>query len=53
MDCYDFEAGTIQVRQQLQRIQGQLILGTVKTRAGQRDMPLLDLAREALEGQAA
>ncbi len=49
----DFEAGTIQVRQQLQRIQGQLILGPVKTRAGQRDMPLLDLAREALEGQAA
>lgn len=49
----DFEAGTIQVRQQLQRIQGQLILGPVKTRASQRDMPLLDLAREALEGQAA
>ncbi len=49
----DFDAGTIQIRQQLQRIQGQLILGPVKTRAGQRDMPLLDLAREALEGQAA
>jgi integrase len=49
----DFEAGTIQIRQQLQRIQGQLVVGPVKTRAGQRDMPLLDLAREALEGQAA
>ena len=49
----DFEAGMIQIRQQLQRIQGQLILGPVKTRAGQRDMPLLDLVREALEGQAA
>src|SRR5215469_16438147 len=49
----DFEAGTIQIRQQLQRIQGQLVLGPVKTRAGQRDMPLLDLAREALESQAA
>jgi integrase len=49
----DFEAGTIQIRQQLQRIQGQLILGPLKTRAGQRDMPLLDLAREALESQAA
>jgi integrase len=48
----DFEAGTIQIRQQLQRIQSKLILGPVKTRAGQRDMPLLDLAREALEGQA-
>ena len=49
----DFEAGTIQIRQQLQRVQGQLILGPLKTRASQRDMPLLDLAREALEGQAA
>jgi integrase len=49
----DFEAGTIQIRQQLQRIQGQLIRGPVKTRAGQRDMPLLDLACEALEGRAA
>jgi integrase len=49
----DFEAGTIQIRQQLQRIQGQLILGPVKTRAGQREMPLLDLVREALEGRAA
>jgi len=49
----DSDAGTVQVRQQLQRIQGQLILGPVKTRAGQRDMPLLDLAREALEGRVA
>src|SRR5215469_1869444 len=49
----DFAAGTIQVRQQLQRIRGQLVLGPVKTRASQRDMPLLDLVREALEGQAA
>lgn len=49
----DFDAGTIQVRQQLQRIQGRLILGPVKTRARQRDMPLLDLARQALEAQAA
>jgi integrase len=48
----DFEAGTIQIRQQLQRIQGRLILGPVKTRAGQRDMPLLDLTRKALDGQA-
>jgi integrase len=48
-----FEAGTIQIRQQLQRVQGQLVLGRVKTRAGQRDLPILDLAREALEGLAA
>ena len=39
----DFEAGTIEIRQQLQRIRGQLLLGPVKTRAGKRDMPLLDL----------
>ena len=39
----DFDAGTIQIRQQLQRIRGQLLLGPVKTRAGKRDMPLLDL----------
>jgi integrase len=49
----DFEAGTIQIRQQVQRIQGELVFGPVKTRAGQRDMPLLDLARKALDGQAA
>ncbi len=49
----DFEAGTIQVRQQLLRVSGQLILGPVKTRAGQREMPLLDLAFDALASQAA
>lgn len=49
----DSEAGTIQIRQQLQRVQGQLILGPVKTHAGQRDIRLLDLVREALERQAA
>jgi integrase len=49
----DFESGTIQIRQQLQRVRGQLLQGPVKTRAGQRDMPLLDLARDALAGQAA
>ncbi len=49
----DFGAGTIQIRQQLQRIRGQLLLGPVKTRAGKRDMPLLDLACDALAGQAA
>jgi integrase len=49
----DFGAGTIQIRQQLQRIRGQLLLGPVKTRAGKRDMPLLDLVCDALAGQAA
>jgi integrase len=52
-DDIDFDAGTIQVRRQLQRIRGELFLAPVKTRAGHRDMPLLDLARQALKLQAA
>ncbi len=47
------EAGTIQIRQQLQRVSGQLRQGPVRTRAGKRDIPLLDLARDVLAGQAA
>jgi integrase len=38
----------IHVRQQIQRIHGQLHIGPVKTRAGSRDLPLLGLARTAL-----
>jgi integrase len=49
----DFDAGTIQVRRQLQRIHGELLLAPVKTHAGQRDLPLLDLARQALKLQTA
>ncbi len=45
----DWDGGTIHIRQQLQRIRGELVLGPVKTRAGKRDMPLLDLARQALK----
>jgi integrase len=52
-DDIDFEAGTINIRQQLQRIRGELQLGPIKTHAGQRDLPLLDLARQVLELQAA
>jgi integrase len=48
----DFDAGTIQVRRQLQRIRGELLLAPVKTRAGQRGLPLLGLARQALQIQA-
>jgi integrase len=44
----DFDAATIQIRQQVQRIGGELVIGPVKTRAGERKLPLLDLAREAL-----
>jgi len=36
----DLDAGTIHVRQQLQRIRGQLYLGPVKSRAGQRELLL-------------
>jgi integrase len=50
-DDIDFYAGTIRVRQQLQRIRGELILAPVKTRAGQRDLPLLDVIRQALKLQ--
>jgi len=49
----DFDARSICVSQQLQRIRGQLLLGPVKTRAGQRNLPLLALARQALERRPA
>ena len=48
----DFDAGTIRIRQQVQRIRGQLLLAPVKTRASQRGLPLLDLVRQALKVQA-
>lgn len=44
----DFDGDTIHVRQQVQRIKGELLTGPVKTRAGKRDLPLLGLADEAL-----
>lgn len=44
----DLEVGSLRIRQQLQRIGGQLRLGPVKTRAGNRDLPIPDLARAAL-----
>ena len=47
----DFEAGTIRVEQQLQQVGGQMHLGPVKTQAGRRKLPLLKLARDALEAQ--
>jgi integrase len=51
-DDIDLDAGTIQVRRQLRRIRGELLLAPVKTQAGQRDLPLFDLARQALKLQA-
>jgi integrase len=51
-DDIDLGAGTIQVRQQLQRIRGELFLAPVKTQAGRRGLPLLDLAHQALKLQS-
>ncbi len=47
----DFEAGLIRVRQQVQRIQGELHIGPVKTRAGNRDLSLIGLAKDALNAR--
>lgn len=44
----DIDETTIRVRQQVQRVTGELLIGPVKTRAGKRDLPLLGLAEEAL-----
>jgi integrase len=44
----DLEAGRLGIRQHLQRVDGQLRLGPVKTRAGNRDLPVPALARAAL-----
>ena len=49
----DISSGTIRIEQQLQQLNsGTLHIGPVKTRAGQRKLPLLKLAREVLEAQA-
>ena len=44
----DFAAGRLHIRQQLQRYEGEMHLRPVKTSAGQRDLPLLAPARQAL-----
>jgi integrase len=44
----DLEKGTFSVRQTLQRVHGSLRPGPVKTRAGNRELPIPSLAREAL-----
>jgi integrase len=48
----NLDAGTLHIRQQLQRIRGDLHLGPVKTNAGRRALPLLQLVREVLELQS-
>jgi integrase len=44
----DLEIGVIRVRQQLQRVGGSLRTAPVKTRAGNRDLPIVPLARSVL-----
>ncbi|WP_417159173.1 tyrosine-type recombinase/integrase [Streptomyces gilvifuscus] len=44
----DFEDSVIRIRQQIQRIGGELHQGPVKTRAGRRNLPMLDLTRDVL-----
>jgi integrase len=51
-DDIDFDNGTIQIRQQLQRVRSELFLAPVKTNAGRRGLPLLDAAAQALKLQA-
>jgi integrase len=44
----DFVKSRVHIRQQIQRIGGELLQGPVKTQAGRRDLPLVGLLREAL-----
>jgi integrase len=44
----DLDNGVFRVRQQLQRVDGSLQAGPVKTKAGNRDLPIPSLARAAL-----
>jgi integrase len=44
----DEDDGEIRIRQQIQRVNGELRLGPVKTSAGRRDLPLLPIASDAL-----
>ncbi len=45
----DDEDNELRVRQQIQRVHGELRIGPVKSAAGRRDLPLLTLAAEVLE----
>ena len=49
----DEEDGELRVRQHIQRVHGELRIGPVKTAAGRRDLPLLDLGAEALDTRRA
>src|SRR5262249_46208494 len=47
-DDVDFAQGVIHVRRQVVRAGGRLHLGPVKTTAGVRELPLLEIVRQAL-----
>jgi integrase len=49
----DLDRRILHIRQQLQRINGELHIGPVKTSAGARDLPLLGLASTALAARRA
>ena len=49
----DFDHGVLHIRNQLQRFGGSFRQGPVKTRAGQRDLPMLTPVREVLLDQRA
>lgn len=44
----DLDYGQLRIRQQIQRINGELHIGPVKTRAGSRNLPLIGLAQTAI-----
>ena len=49
----DPDDSELRIRQQIQRVHGELRTGPIKTAAGRRDLPLLDLAAEVLETRRA
>ena len=44
----DLDAGKLRIRQQIRRVSGELRTGPVRTRAGNRDLPIPSQARSAL-----
>lgn len=47
----DFAGSRFHIRQQVQRVDGRLLQGPVKTQAGRRDLPLVGMLRDALVEQ--
>jgi integrase len=47
----DFDAGVIRIRQQVQRVGGQIVVGPPKTHASRRDLPMVDIGAPLTELQ--